>query len=145
MSKKKPTKKPVTKKAVTKKVATKKVAPITSVKKNPVTSITVSSTPIDEAALQAKYQECLSILEQLANGITLGLTISSEFDDKEPIEIIQYNLDKYKEFSKLSPEEMAALQLESGDLLKQLQEAFPDMEIVSDEIQTTQVKKELMN
>jgi hypothetical protein len=145
MSKKKAvTKKPVTKKATTKKATTKKVTPVTSLKKNPVAEITMTATPLDEAALQAKYQECGEILEQVYNAITLALTISSEYDHKEPIEIVQYALDQYKEFTSLSPEEVATLQAESGDLLRQLEEAFPELEITEKPTQS-KPKKELLN
>lgn len=101
----------------------------------------------DTTALQAKYEECVHILENLHNAITLALSITEEYDTKTPIEIVQIQLDLYKQFSNLSGKELEALQIESDKFIEQLKMINPELEIVDDRSAKvkTSTKKELLN
>lgn len=138
--------KKVTKKTVSKKVATKKPEVKAVAKKKPVLrdKVAPSIAPLDEKALQEKYSETVAILHQLHNAITLALSLTNEFDNKTPLQLVEYALSQYKEFSELSPAQVEALRAESEVIMKQIEQAFPEMEGVVAEPASKQ-KKELMN
>jgi hypothetical protein len=97
------------------------------------------------AVIQAKYEECVHILESVHNAIVLAMSLSTEFDEQQPLEIVQYALDQYKVFDKLSDSEIEALRKDTEELVQQIQVAFPDMEVKTSVPDSKPTKKELLN
>lgn len=95
--------------------------------------------------IQQKYDDCVQILSQLHNAIALALSVTDEYDDKEPIELVQMSLDNYKEFLSLSDEEIEQLRLQESEVMEQLKEVFPELEVIEPVKTQTSSKKGLLN
>ena len=91
---------------------------------------------------QQKYNDCMEILENIHNALALVLTLSTEFDDKEPIDIIQNAIDQFREFESMTPDQKLKLEIESESLIEQIKVMNPNIDIVDSKPKT---KKELLN
>jgi hypothetical protein len=109
------------------------------------TKETITNVSADQAVIQAKYENCVHILESVHNAIVLAMSLSTEFDEQQPLEIVQYALDQYKVFDKLSDSEIEALRKDTEELVQQIQVAFPDMEVKTSVPDSKPTKKELLN
>lgn len=97
-----------------------------------------------DTELQETYDECVSILEQLHGAIILALSLTEEYDSKSPTELVQFALDNYKEFSKMSPEQIATIEKQTEGLFGQLKDLGLYPEDIT-EGQKPNKKKELLN
>ncbi len=91
----------------------------------------------------AVFDQCVDILENVANAVALTITLTET--TSTPLEIVKDSLRAYEEFLNLSPEERALVEQQTDEALTKLVEMNPEIEVVDNRPKKKKTKKELLN